>query len=65
MEAGQSFEVLSQEPDAITIAEMNHVFAEDIYNDYLLRKAIATAALPEDWRDHFSRRLAGPAVVER
>jgi MOSC domain-containing protein YiiM len=62
--AGQSFEVLSREPDAITIAEMNHVFAEDIYNDELLHKAIATAALPQDWRDHFHKRLAGASVVE-
>jgi len=64
VEAGQSFESLSQEPSGITIAEMNHVFAEDIYNDELLHKAIATPALPEDWRDHFRKRLAGPAVVE-
>jgi MOSC domain-containing protein YiiM len=64
VEAGQSFELLSQEPRAITIAEMNHLFAEDIYNNELLHKAIATAALPEDWRDHFRKRLAGSAVFE-
>jgi MOSC domain-containing protein YiiM len=65
VEAGESFELLSQEPDAITIAEMNHVFAEDIYNDALLRKAIASVALPEDWRDHFRKRLAGAMLTER
>lgn len=63
VEAGQSFELLSRESEAITIAEMNHVFAEDIYNVEFLHKAIATPALPEDWRDHFRKRLAGAAVV--
>lgn len=63
--AGQSFELLSKAPDAITIAEMNQVFAQDIYNETLLQKAIATPALPEDWRDHFRKRLAGPAIVDR
>jgi MOSC domain-containing protein YiiM len=64
VEAGESFELLNREPDAVTIAEMNHVFAKDIYNDALLRKAIASVALPEDWRDHFRKRLAGAMVTE-
>ena len=65
VEAGRTFELLSQKPEAITIAEMNHVFAEDLYNESLLQKAIATAALPDDWKDFFRKRLAGPAVVAR
>jgi MOSC domain-containing protein YiiM len=65
VQAGDTFDVLSQEPHAIAIAEMNHLFAEDIYNHELLHKAIATPALPEDWKDHFRKRLLGPAVVEQ
>ena len=65
VEAGQTFEILSQQPEAITIAEMNHVFAEDIYNESLLHKAIATVALPDYWKDFFRKRLVGPAVVAR
>lgn len=63
--AGDSFEPLSQEPQAITIAEMNHLFADDRYNRELLDKAIATPALPEDWRDYLRKRLTGPAAVQR
>ena len=61
--ARDSFEILSQEPVAITIAEMNHVFANDHYNRELLDKAIATPALPEDWRDHFEKRLRSIPVT--
>jgi len=61
--AGDSFEFLSREPEAISIAEMNHLFADDRYNRELLDRAIATAALPEDWREYLRKRLPGPAVV--
>ncbi|MGO9087955.1 MAG: MOSC domain-containing protein [Candidatus Sulfotelmatobacter sp.] len=59
VQAGDSFEFLSQEPQAVTIAEMNHLFLEEKYSRTLLEKAIATAALPEDWREYFLQRLAG------
>ncbi len=63
VEAGDSFEVLSREPQAITIAEMNHLFADDRYNRELLDKAIASPALPEDWRDYFEKRIRGTPVA--
>lgn len=62
-ETGNAFEPLTHEPEAITISEMNHLFADDRYNRELLDKAIATPALPEDWKDYFRKRLPGPAVV--
>ncbi len=42
VKTGDAFELLSQESRAITIAEMNHLFADDRYNRGLLDKAIAT-----------------------
>ena len=57
VEAGDAFELLTREPDGITIAEMNRLFVRDKYNQDLLHKAIRTAALPEDWREYFSTRL--------
>lgn len=60
--AGDSFEVLSREGQGITIAEMNHLFADDRYNRELLEKAIASSALPEDWRDYFRKRIPSPVV---
>jgi len=60
--AGDLFEVLRTEPQAITIAEMNHLFADDRYNRELLDKAIATPELPESWRDYFRKRIPSPVV---
>jgi MOSC domain-containing protein YiiM len=54
-----SFELISQANDGITIAEMNRLFVQEKYNHDLLQKAIATSALPETWREYFSTRLNG------
>jgi len=64
VQAGDGFEFLSREPQGISIAEMNRLFVEDKYNRELLEKAIATPALPEDWRDYFMKRLQETAAVE-
>ena len=63
VEAGNLFELLSRDPQAMTIAEMNVLFAEDKYNRSLIDKALATAALPQDWRDFFSKRLSPESTV--
>ena len=59
---GDSFALISRNRDGITIAEMNRLFVRDRYNRELLQKAIATAALPESWREYFLPRLKGPAT---
>jgi MOSC domain-containing protein YiiM len=64
VQAGDGFEFLSHELRGISIAEMNRLFVEDKYNRELLDKAIATPALPEDWRDYFMKRLQETAAVE-
>ena len=60
---GDGFEMLQRNPGGITIAEMNRLFVRDKYNHDLLRKAIQTRALPEDWREYFLERLNRPAVA--
>lgn len=60
--AGEPFEIISREPSGITIAEMNRLYAEDKYNTALLEKAIATPALPQDWRDYLKKRMHGERV---
>ena len=64
MSAGDSFEFLSREPQAISIAEMNRLFVEEKYNSSVLAKAIATPALPQDWRDYFQKRQSGVTPEE-
>jgi len=59
---GESIELLSQEHGGVTIAEMNRLFVREKYNQELLQKAIATDALPEDWRNYFLPRLKTSAV---
>jgi MOSC domain-containing protein YiiM len=63
VQASDSFESLSHEPGAISIAEMNQLFVSDKYNRPLLEKAIATSALPEDWRDYLTQRLPKTSVA--
>ena len=62
--AGDWFEVQSREFQAITIAEMNRLFSEEKYKRDLLERAIASPALPEDWRDYLTKRLPGATTVE-
>jgi len=59
---GDALELISRDDDGITIAEINRLFVREKYNRGLLQKAIATAALPESWREYFLPRLGGRAV---
>ena len=58
VQSGNSFELLSRGPDAVSIGEMNRLFVSDKYDRPLLEKAIATPALPENWRDYLAQRLS-------
>lgn len=62
--AGDSFDFVSRNSSGVTIAEMNDLLARDRYNRALLEKAIATAALPEDWREYFLQRLIPVSKTE-
>ncbi|MGB8062301.1 MAG: MOSC domain-containing protein [Candidatus Sulfotelmatobacter sp.] len=65
VETGDAFEFLSREPEAVTIAELNRLFVDDRYNRDLLEKAIAAAALPEDWREYLAKRLPGISAAAK
>ncbi len=58
VEAGNEFTFLSRDLAGITVAEMNRLYAHDIYNRALFEKAMNTAALPESWRDHLKKRFS-------
>lgn len=61
--ADDEFQLLARNQDGITISEMNRLFVREKYNQDLLRKAIHTKALPDQWREYFSGRLGRPAVT--
>jgi len=61
--AEDAFQLLTRNQDGITISEMNRLFVREKYNQDLLRKAVHTAALPENWREYFAERLGQPAIA--
>src|SRR5438105_11495539 len=61
--SGDSFELLSQDRDGITIAEMNRLFVSEKYNRDLLQRALNTVSLPDEWRRYFARRLDSHSVA--
>jgi MOSC domain-containing protein YiiM len=60
---GDDFQLLKRNRDGVTISEMNRLFVREKYNQDLLRKAILTPALPENWREYFSERLDRPVAT--
>jgi MOSC domain-containing protein YiiM len=60
--AGDSFELLARDPHAITVADVVSLYTADAANQDLLRRASELAALPEDWRRYFRKRLSEPDV---
>jgi len=62
--ADDEFQLLRRNEAGITISEMNRVLVHDRYNQDLLRRAVETAALPEQWREYFSARLHSLAVAK-
>jgi len=61
--ADDDLQLLKRNHDGITISEMNRLFVREKYNQKLLRKAIDTVAVPDNWRDYFLERLHRPAVA--
>src|SRR5581483_3260668 len=57
MKAGDAIERIHRQKDGVTIADVARLYSRDRLNIDLLRRAIQTEALPEDWRDYFQKRL--------
>jgi MOSC domain-containing protein YiiM len=64
VETGDAFDLLQRDHDAVTISDINRLFVREKYNQDLLRKAIRTAALPENRREYFSQRVDQSAVAK-
>jgi len=63
VEAGDSFQFLSQDQQGVTIEEMNRLLVRDRNNRSLLEKALTTRALPESWHERFLQRLEETGVA--
>jgi MOSC domain-containing protein YiiM len=59
-----AFELLKRNDEGVTISELNRLFVREKYNQDLIRKAVGTEALPENWRDYLAERLDQPAMIK-
>jgi MOSC domain-containing protein YiiM len=57
--AGDPIELVPADPSAIGVTEVVTLYTDKSNRGELLQRALATAALPESWRDHFRLRLGG------
>ena len=57
VEAGNRFKLFSADPQGLKVADVVRLRTTERENTELLTKAVATAALPEGWKESFRRRL--------
>ena len=55
---GDAIEVIARDGHGITVEEINNLYSADGSDQELLRRVSDLPALPEDWRDHFRKRLS-------
>lgn len=56
--AGDEFDLLARDENGVTVADITRLYARDRDDFETMRRAVATEALPESWRDFFRQRLA-------
>jgi len=59
--AGDEFEVVSRDPDAVSVSEITRLYVAKRYSDAdvtSVRRALRIAILPESWKEYFRERLA-------
>ena len=56
--AGDAVELVATDPSAIRVTEIVTLYTDKGDSGELLQRALATAALPQAWRDHLRLRLA-------
>ena len=55
--AGDEFELLEKSRSSVTVVDITRLYSTDKENVDLMRRAIATDALPDSWRQYFLKRL--------
>ena len=57
VQAGDTLELLSKDPDGLRVADVTSLYTTERGNAALLRKAISTTALPDSWSEYFEHQL--------
>jgi len=55
--AGDEFQLLEKNESGVRVVDVTRLYGSDKANVDLLRRAIATEALPYSWREYFRKRL--------
>ena len=55
--AGDEFQLLEKNTSGVRVVDVTRLYSSDKDDVDLMRRAIATEALPESWRDYLRRRL--------
>jgi MOSC domain-containing protein YiiM len=58
--AGDAIELLKQDEQGITVADVVNLYRQDATNQDLLRRVSQLPSLPNSWRDYFRKRLWNP-----
>jgi MOSC domain-containing protein YiiM len=57
--AKDKIELIARDKHNVSVADITRLYARDRDDFETMRRAVAVEALPEKWRDHFARQLAG------
>jgi MOSC domain-containing protein YiiM len=57
---GNRIEFGGRDEHGVTVADVAALYAHDMENEELLRRAVGVPALPESWKDYFRKRLFEP-----
>jgi MOSC domain-containing protein YiiM len=55
--AGDEFALVQKNPSGVRIVDVTRLYSSDKENVDLMRRAIATEALPDNWRDYLRKRI--------
>lgn len=53
---GDEFELIEKNASGVSVVDITRLYTSEKHNADLMRRAIATAALPESWREYFRKR---------
>ena len=62
--AGDEFELMKKNVSGVRVVDVTRLYSSDKQNVELLRRAIATEALPDNWRNYFRKRIEAAAPQE-
>ncbi|HYL45937.1 MAG TPA: MOSC domain-containing protein [Candidatus Limnocylindrales bacterium] len=57
VEAGDAIKRLEEDPERVSIAELNRLFAEGKFDRAVIERAVRVKALPDGWRDYLLDEL--------